>query len=226
MRNSTPAALGTALAGRRLGRPRRHGKWMLAPAGGPALALHFGMTGFLRFRADDPPLHRHDRLVLELDHGELRYRNMRMMGGVWLLRPGEGLEDAAGPLGPDAAALSREELGAILDASRAQLKALLMNQRRIAGIGNELSDELLWHARLHPRRQAASLRANEWARLHRALVEVIATSNRHGRIPTGNGWLKSQRGRREPRCPRCGAQVRRATVAGRTAYWCPRCQPR
>jgi formamidopyrimidine-DNA glycosylase len=224
-RNTTPRALGAALAGRRLGPPNRHGKWMVAPAGGPALALHFGMTGFLRFCADAAePRHRHDRLILVLDGGELRYRNMRMLGGVWLLGPGEELEEVAGPLGPDAAAVGREELDAILDASRGELKALLMNQRRIAGIGNELSDEVLWRARVHPRRRSASLRLQERARLHRALIETIATSNRHWRIPTGRGWLKSQRGWRDPRCPRCGARVRRATVAGRTAYWCPRCQ--
>ena len=198
---------------------------MVAPADGPALAVHFGMTGLLRFCGDAAgPRHHHDRLILVLEGGELRYRNMRMLGGVWLLRSGEGLEDVAGPLGPDAAAVGSEELDAILGGSRGGIKALLMNQRRIAGIGNELSDEVLWRARLHPRRRAASLRPQERARLHRALRDVIATSNRHWRIPIGSGWLKSQRGRRNARCPRCGAQVRRATVAGRRAYWCPRCQ--
>lgn len=88
----------------------------------------------------------------------------------------------------------------------------------------ELSDEILWHARLNPRRGAGSLTAPERARLHRAIGGVIATSNRHGLIPSKGRWLKSQRGRAAPSCPRCTAPVERATVAGRTAYWCPRCQ--
>jgi formamidopyrimidine-DNA glycosylase len=232
-RNSTPQGLGAAVQGSLLERPRRHGKWMLAPTrpttarsgGGPALAFHFGMTGFFRFCRDAAePRHRHDRLILRVDDGELRYRNMRMLGGVWLLRAGEELEAVAGPLGPDAAALDRDGFDSILAAGRGSLKALLMNQRRIAGIGNELSDEVLWRARLHPRRPVHSLRRPERSRLYAALADVIAISNRHGRIPTSAGWLKSQRGAHDPRCPRCHGAVRRSKVAGRTAYWCPRCQ--
>jgi formamidopyrimidine-DNA glycosylase len=150
---------------------------------------------------------------------------MRMLGGVWLARDAEHAERITGPLGPDAAGLSRRQLEAALAPARGGLKALLMNQRRVAGIGNELSDEILWRARLHPRRPAGSLDAGERGRLHRALREVIATSNRHGRIPVRRRWLKSQRRAREPRCPRCRAPFERAAVAGRTAYWCPRCQP-
>lgn len=225
LRNTTPQAVGRALRGKRLERPERRGKWLLAPAGGPVLVLHFGMTGFLVWEGTGGGRHRHDRLVLHLRGGELRYRNMRMLGGAWLASEPDAVEKITGHLGPDAAGLSRAELDAILDAGRGGLKALLMNQRRIAGIGNELSDEILWHARLHPRRDARSVDPAERRRLHHALSDVIATSNRHGRIPVAGRWIKSQRGLREPRCPRCRGQVKRAKVAGRTAYWCPRCQP-
>jgi formamidopyrimidine-DNA glycosylase len=227
VRNSTPRAVGAAIRGETLGRPSRRGKWMLAPTGpdGPALAFHFGMTGFFRFCADGAePRHRHDRFVLRLDGGELRYRNMRMLGGVWLLAAGDELETVSGPLGADAARIDRRSFEQVLDAGRGGLKALLMNQRRIAGIGNELSDEVLWRARLHPGRGAGSLSGGQRSRLHRSLLEIVATSNRHGRIPITDGWLKSQRGARDPRCPRCRARVRRSRIAGRTSYWCPRCQ--
>lgn len=225
VRNTTPQALGRALGGVTLGRPERHGKWMLAPADGHLVLFHFGMTGYFAWTSRPGEPHRHDRLILALRGGELRYRNMRMLGGIWLARDRRHVERITGPLGPDAAGLSRHQLDAILAPARGGLKALLMNQRRIAGIGNELSDEILWRARLHPRRRAGSLEARERGRLHRALHDVITTSNRHGRIPVRGRWLKSQRRRREPRCPRCRAAVERGTVAGRTAYWCPRCQP-
>ena len=226
VRNSTPQGVGAAIAGRRFEAPSRHGKWMLAPAEGPALAVHFGMTGLFVWSKDDSGRHRHDRAIFVFDDGELRYRNMRMLGGVWLLPEGDDLRSVAGELGPDAATIDRGTSDELLERCRGGIKALLMNQRRIAGIGNELSDEVLWRARLHPARPCAGLEAGERGRLHRELRKVIATSNRHGRIPTGGRWLKSQRREREPTCPRCGTALERGRIAGRTSYWCPRCQPR
>jgi formamidopyrimidine-DNA glycosylase len=226
LRNTTPQGIGRALSGRTLARPRRIGKWLLAPADGRVLLLHFGMTGQLSWTSGGDRPHRHDRLILRLDEGELRYRNMRMLGGVWLARDEAEVGRLIGPLGPDAAQIDRDQLDALLEGSRAGIKALLMNQRRIAGIGNELSDEILWRARVHPLRRASSLDRVERRRIGRALREVIAVANRHGRIPVEDRWLRGQRGRREPRCPRCRTPIERTTVAGRTAYWCPACQPR
>jgi formamidopyrimidine-DNA glycosylase len=226
LRNTTPQAIGRALSGRTLARPRRIGKWLLAPADGYVLLLHFGMTGLLSWASARDRTHRHDRLILRLEGGELRYRNMRMLGGVWLARDEAEARRLTGPLGPDAARIDRTQLEELLDGSRAGIKALLMNQRRIAGIGNELSDEILWRARVHPLRRASSLDRRERGRIHRALRDVIAIANRHGRIPVEDRWLRGQRGRRDPRCPRCRRPIERTTVAARTAYWCPGCQPR
>ncbi len=225
LRNTTPQALGAALRGQALGAPARRGKWMLAPAGGPAMLFHFGMTGLFRWSGDATGRHRHDRLILHFDDGELRYRNMRMLGGVWLVRSGEDVEPVTGPLGPDAASLDRSDLEAVLADCHGGIKALLMNQKRVAGIGNELSDEVLWKAKIHPASDCAALSDGERRRLHRVIREVIATSNRHGRIPTEPRWLKSQRREREPRCPRCRAGLERSRIAGRTSFWCRRCQP-
>jgi formamidopyrimidine-DNA glycosylase len=226
LRNTTPQAIGRALAGCTLARPRRIGKWLLAPADGYVLLLHFGMTGLLSWNSARDRRHRHDRLILRLDGGDLRYRNMRMLGGVWLARDEAEVRRITGPLGPDAGRIERGEFEALLEGSTAGTKALLMNQQRVAGIGNELSDEILWRARVHPARRASSLERGERRRIHRALREVIAASNRHGRIPVENRWLRGQRGRRNPRCPRCRTPIERSTIAGRTAYWCPDCQPR
>jgi formamidopyrimidine-DNA glycosylase len=78
-----PAGLGRALGGRRFASARRHGKLLVCPTDGPALLLHFGMTGSFVWSGND---HRHDRLVLELDDGDLHYRNMRRLGGIWLAK--------------------------------------------------------------------------------------------------------------------------------------------
>ena len=229
VRNTSAQGLGRALKGRTFNRPQRHGKWLIAPlagAGDPAsVLLHFGMTGRLSWAgpgAGEP--HRHDRVIFRLSGGELRYRNMRMLGGVWLARGQRGIERITGPLGPDAGTVDRDQFEQLLAGRRGGLKATLMNQRLIAGIGNELSDEILWQAKLNPRRSVAALRRRQRERLQITMQEVIRESNRHGLIPRRRGWLTEQRGRPDAACPRCGRRFRRETIAGRTAYWCTRCQ--
>jgi formamidopyrimidine-DNA glycosylase len=225
VRNRTPQSLGRALAGRRFERPERHGKWMIAATDRPTLLLHFGMTGGLHWSGDDgEERHRHDRLVFVTKDGEMRYRNMRMLGGAWLARDDRELEDIVGSLGPDAADLDADDLMTVLDGRRGGVKATLMNQRVIAGIGNELSDEILWRARIHPARRLSELGPGKRRELAGVTADVLAASNRHGRIPRELGWLEEQRGRRDARCPRCGRPFGRSRIAGRTSYWCPRCQ--
>ena len=226
LRNTSPPGLARSLRGRRFGSPERHGKWLLAPTGGPILLMHFGMTGGLKWSRDDgEALHRHDRVILRLDGGELRYRDMRKLGGVWLARNRKEVDRATGPLGPDALAVDRAQLDELLSGRRGGVKAALMSQRLVAGIGNELSDEILWQARIRPSRLLSSLDERERRELHRTMQRVLHESCRHARIPRKRSWITSQRGRRDPTCPRCRGEVRRSQVAGRTSYWCPRCQP-
>lgn len=225
VRNRSAQALGRSLAGRRFERPDRHGKWMIAATDGPTMLLHFGMTGGLHWSGrDGETRHRHDRLIFVVPSGEMRYRNMRMLGGAWLARNERELDSIVGSLGPDVADLGADELDALLDGRRGGVKATLMNQRIVAGIGNELSDEILWRARIHPARRVSALGPAKRTELAQATVDVLAESNRHGRIPREPGWLEEQRGRRDARCPRCGRPFRRSRIAGRTSYWCPRCQ--
>jgi formamidopyrimidine-DNA glycosylase len=227
LRNTSPQAFARSLRGRRFRAPSRHGKWLFAPTDGPTLLIHFGMTGGLRWaggeRAGDG-MHRHDRVILQLDGGELRYRNMRKLGGIWVARDDKELEGITGDLGPDAQGVGFDELDELLSGRRGGLKATLMNQRLLAGIGNELSDEILWHARLNPSRSVSSLDDRDRRILHREMQRVIRESNPHGRIPRKRSWITSQRGRDAPVCPRCGGDLCRSRIAGRTAYWCPRCQ--
>ena len=227
LRNASPQTLGRALRGRRFGPPGRHGKWLVAPVDGAALLLHFGMTGLLEWAERGSPRHVHDRMTFACEGGgELRYRNMRRFGGVWLARSEEDREAVVGALGPDAAGLDRDDFHALLERRRGGVKAALMDQRLLAGLGNLLTDEILWRARIDPRTPVARLGRRRRDSLHRALRETLHRSLPTGRVPPAEGWLTRARDEPDPRCPRCGASLRKATVAGRTACWCPRCQRR
>jgi len=224
VRNRTPQVLGRALAGNRFGSPHRHGKWLFAPVGDVELLLHFGMTGLLSWGEDDSDRDRYDRVILVCEGGELRYNNMRRFGGVWLARDEQERARVTGPLGPDAAGISRDSFERLLRNRRGGVKAALMDQRLIAGIGNLLSDEILWRARIHPARPVQSLTAVRRRRLYEALRAAVGESLRYGRVPHGARWLTRVRGDKHPACPRCGRPLRRSTIAGRTACWCPHCQ--
>ena len=223
LRNASPTELDDAMRGHRLEEPRRIGKWLIAETTGPSLLLHFGMTGDLTWSADGTDRHRHDRVVVELDQGELRYRNMRKFGGVWLARDRGEVEAVTGPLGPDALALDRETFLELLTRRRGRLKAALLDQTLIAGVGNLVADEVLWHARLHPARPIESLRPAERDVLARELRRVLTRwVEGYGSLP--KGWLMRARGR-SGSCPRCGEPLGRTVVGGRTTFFCPRCQP-
>jgi len=228
LRNRSPRALGRAVDGRRFATPRRHGKWLLAPVGETELLLHFGMTGLLRWaergRERGQERDRHDRLIFVCEDGELRYNDMRRFGGVWLARDERERLAVTGPLGPDATAIDRGQFERLLAGRRGGIKAALMDQRLIAGIGNLLSDEILWRACIHPSTPVATLNRRRRERLYEALHSAVAESIRYGRVPQGKRWLMRVRDDRQATCPRCGTRLRRGRVAGRTAFWCPRCQ--
>jgi formamidopyrimidine-DNA glycosylase len=224
LRNAAPQALGSTLRGQRFREPRRHGKWLLARAGGATVLFHFGMTGLLAWEEPGTERHRHDRLVFRLRGGELRYRNMRRFGGVWLARDDEELRALTGSLGPDADEVDRDGFEELLERRRGGIKAALMDQTLIAGLGNLLVDEILWRARVHPRTQVGSLTARRREALFDAMRAVLRGSIPTGRVPPGQGWLTGVRDDRDPACPRCGTRLRKTTVAGRTTCWCPRCQ--
>jgi formamidopyrimidine-DNA glycosylase len=225
VRNRSPKAFARALEGNRFGQPGRHGKWLIAPVGGAEVLLHFGMTGHLTWSAG-ADRHQHDRLIFVCEDGELRYNNMRRFGGVWLARDEREREAVTGPLGPDAADLDRETFDRLLAGRRGGVKAALMDQRLLAGVGNLLSDEILWRARMHPAAPVSELRTGARGRLYDSLHAAVGESIRYGRVPHGRRWLTRVRDERGARCPRCGTPLRRATIAGRTACWCPRCQRR
>jgi formamidopyrimidine-DNA glycosylase len=226
LRNITLRSLRAALAGHRFDAPERHGKWLVAWTDGPALLLHFGMTGDLLWAQDALGRHRWDRLILVFDGGELRYRNMRKLGGVWLAHGADGVAALLGGLGPDALSLTLRGFDRVLARRRGGVKAALMDQAILAGVGNLLADEILWRARIHPRRRIDSLSPEERRRLASAMVFVVRRTAEDGDDARTKGrWLMPVRGRPGATCPRCRTTLARTVAAGRTTYFCPTCQP-
>lgn len=222
----TAEVLTNVLVGRRFGAVRRRGKLLLLDVErGPTLGLHFGMTGRvyvdglaalekLRWGSNRPEA-RWDRFVVRFGaRGVLLVRDPRRLGGV-------ELEPDEERLGPDALSLTREQLGAALDARRAPLKAVLLDQRRIAGLGNLLVDDALWWAGLDPARVAGGLDAAERATLHRAIRRTLRVLGRRGGSHTGELQAVRDHG---GVCPRDATPLLRRQVGGRTTYSCPQHQ--
>lgn len=222
--------VGDALLGRSFTAARRIGKLLVLDTGGagpgagpgPALGLRFGMTGRLvvdgsvgvgellySSNRTEPGWDRFS--VRFADGGDLRMRDPRRLGGV-IVDPDEAA------LGVDAATVTAAGLRRVLGTSGAPLKARLMDQSRLAGVGNLIADEALWRAGLDPRRPAGSLTEPELRRLHRHLRSTVADLIERGGSHAGD--LRPHR-HAGGRCPREGAELRRATVGGRTTWWCP-----
>lgn len=223
---TTPAALSDSLIGMRFTAARRIGKLLvLDTADGPSLGVRFGMTGRLAVdgrvgvedlvyasRRNEPAW---DRFALVFaDGGSLVVSDPRLLGSV-TLDPDEK------HLGPDALTLSMSELRHALGTSTAPLKARLMDQARIAGVGNLIADEVLWRSSLDPRRPAGSLSTAESRRLHRHLRRTLDDMMERGGSHTGDLMPERHAG---GHCPRDGNELQRDTVGGRTTWWCPQHQ--
>jgi formamidopyrimidine-DNA glycosylase len=215
-RPHAPGELGAALIGRRLTSAHRRGKFLWAETDdGPDLGLHLGMAGHIV--VDEPPAPRAwDRFALEFaDGGRLALRDKRRLGRA-VLAPD------LSHVGPDAAEVGRDAFRARVGRGSAPLKARLLDQGVIAGVGNLLADETLWQAGLDPRRPAGELSAEELDHLRRALRAATRSAIRDGGVHTGELIPHRRRG---GACPRCGTPLERATIGGRTTFWCPVDQP-
>jgi formamidopyrimidine-DNA glycosylase len=225
---TTPHRLRAALDGRSFAAARRRGKLMLLDTdGGPTLGVRFGMTGGLVVDGREAL----DRLrygpgvfgeqwvrarIGFADGGHLLVHDPRRFGSLEIA-PDESR------LGPDVLTLSLRELRSALavraghDGTAAPLKAHLMDQERLAGVGNLLADEILWRAGLDPARRSP-LTDSELRTLHRAIRTTLRQLDRRGGSHTGD--LMAER-HEDGRCPRDGVELQRAQVGGRTTYWCP-----
>lgn len=230
IRSPNPRAFTRLVRGRTIRAVGRRGKYLLINLDGKLMMVtHLRMTGdFVMAPPGIPP--RHTRVVFTLNGRELRFIDQRRFGHIDLVdlsRPGalaawEGLRHLGDePLDP---AFTLERFREILHGRRGTLKALLLRQDLIAGIGNIYADEILFHARLRPARSIASLRPAQLTRLYRMIRAVLGRAvERLSRYGRSAGGLMAAR-RKGGTCPRCGRELRTASIGSRTSYYCAVCQ--
>jgi formamidopyrimidine-DNA glycosylase len=237
-----PAALERELPGKTIASVKRYGKFLVFElksasngASDLSLLIHLGMTGQLVTCAAEAPVPPHTHAFLSLDDGrELRYTDVRRFGSIRILANGDHA-NVLGKLGLDPLEATEAQFISGMRGRRARIKALLLDQRVLRGIGNIYTDESLWRARIHPKRLGANLKADELRRLYRAVRDVLNEAIRlrgssvsdyvdaDGR--RGEFQLRHRVYQREgQKCYRCKTKIGRATVAGRSSYFCPRCQ--
>jgi len=218
----------------------RRGKYLIVRfESGLSLLIHLRMTGSLRHAAagslpDDP----YRRAVVRLDDkSDVAYRDVRRFGTWLILAPGEldGYLDARVGPEPLDASFRAPVLGARLTGRRVPVKAAILDQRTVAGVGNIYADEALWRARIHPLREARSLDGSELKELRRRLRQVLelgiarqGSTLRDYSLPDGEaGGMQAEfkvYGRANEPCDRCGTPIERIRVGGRGTWYCPTCQ--
>ncbi len=218
----------------------RRGKYLVWELGGGlALVTHLGMTGRLLYTPGSTPLTKHTRLAFYfLGGGQLFFDDPRKFGRVWLL-PRESLAGLAGfcSLGPEplSESFSAAYLTSALKKRNAAVKAVLLDQKTVAGLGNIYTDEALFASGIAPWRPASSLSPEEVERLARAIVEVLREGIAHrgttvrdyadacGAAGSYQHFLRVY-GREGKNCPNCGTIIARKKIAGRSSCFCPACQ--
>jgi formamidopyrimidine-DNA glycosylase len=250
-----PALIERELPGRQIARVERFGKFMLvrlagmsaegesaaeateavADVGQEALLVHLGMTGNLAPYHAEQPLAKHTHVTFVLDDGrELRYIDPRRFGRMAYLTK-EALAAELLRFGEEPLLVTAEEFSRRIRNSRARIKALLLDQRVLRGVGNIYADESLWSARIHPARSGWSLKSAELQALRNALQKILRKAI-HMRGSTISDFVDAEGlagdyqqhhkvyGREGKKCFRCGAKIERMIVAGRSSHFCALCQ--
>jgi formamidopyrimidine-DNA glycosylase len=240
-----PEEVARELEGERVGAVDRRGKYLILRfESGRSLLVHLRMTGSLRTWPSDNkpdgslPDDPHRRAVVRLDsRSDVAYRDVRRFGTWLLLEPGElepYLDARVGPE-PLGRSFNVRDLGEKLARRAAPVKAVILDQRTVAGVGNIYADEALWRARIHPLREARSLEPAEVTALHKAIRDVLklgierqgATLRDYGLPDGAEGGMQHEfkvYGRAGEPCDRCGAPIERIVVGGRGTWYCPHCQ--
>ncbi len=227
------------LLGKRILDVERRGKHILLRlSGGTTLRIHLRMTGRLQFVPRHTPLEKHTHAVFSFQNhsSELRFTDSRQFGRIWLERNGGGGDlSSLADLGPEPLEISAAEFASRARSRHRAVKALLLDQHFLAGVGNIYADEALHRARIHPQRRANSLRKESLLNLHRALQGILQEAIRHGGTSVrtyvnGQGRaggfqnFLSVYGREGSPCLTCGTAIVRKTIGGRSSFFCPRCQ--
>ncbi len=241
VRPHEPAEVAAELTGERVAAVERRGKYLIVRfESDRALLIHLRMTGsLLHGPAGSLPPDPHRRAVVSLDNGsDVMYRDVRRFGTWLVLERGELEPYLTARVGdePLDALFTAANLGERLAGRRTSLKAALLDQRTLAGLGNIYADEALWRARLNPLRPAGGLERAELRRLHRGIRAVLedglarqGSTLRDYRLPDGSDGSMQHEfrvyGRDGEPCDRCGTPIVKTRVAGRGTWYCPSCQP-
>ena len=237
-----PLDFASALAGRRIDRISRRGKYLWLALGDDALLAHLGMSGQLLVGDPDRPIGPHARVIFTFADGgqDLRFTDQRTFGHMLVVPGGATLPGPIAHIAPDpfepdfdAAIVAKK-----MKSRRSEVKRALLDQSLISGVGNIYADEALWRARLHGARPADALTGPQVSRLLDAVREVMAEALGQGgtsfdslyvNVNGESGYFDRSLavyGREGLECRRCGAEVRREPFMNRSSYSCPRCQPR
>jgi formamidopyrimidine-DNA glycosylase len=228
-----PVHIAAELQGERVAQVDRRGKYLvLRFESGRALLVHLRMTG--GFHVDEETSH--ERAIVTLDdRRRVSYRDVRRFGTWLLLEPDEVKPYLDAKVGeePFDALFTVAHLSERLGKRRAPIKAALLDQRTLAGLGNIYTDEALWWARIHPLRPAESLERDEVRHLHRAIRRALERGIARQGADLGDGVYRGGRmqkefkvyGRANEPCDRCGTPIAKTRVGGRGTWFCPECQP-
>jgi formamidopyrimidine-DNA glycosylase len=232
LRGCDPRAMAARIRGRRIAGIRRYGKFILVSLeGGGYLVVHLGMTGRLLL---DGPAGKHTHAVLKLDRGVLLYDDSRQFGCIQF---SQEFPARVAKLGPEPLEVPFEDFAAALKRRKTRIKALLLNQSFLRGLGNIYADEALFRAGIHPLAVPSRLRRDRARRLHEAIVAVLTEAiaaggssisdyvDAHGRKGFFQLSHRVYQRTGEP-CVTCGTPIRRVLVAQRSSHFCPKCQRR
>jgi formamidopyrimidine-DNA glycosylase len=225
------------LAGQKITGISRRGKYLIFNlAGGEKLVIHLRMTGSLLAKPAAAPPERYVRAILYLDDGTaIHFRDLRKFGKMWLVKDENDIVNELGPE-PLEKDFTPELLQKLLKDRTAPIKALLIDQTLIAGIGNMYADEALFAAKIHPLRAGGSLSSEEVKRLHHNIQRILwaaiedkgASTDTYirpsGEIGTAHYQFKVAHKLGGEKCPVCGTPIERITVRNRGTYFCPGCQ--
>ena len=236
-----PKSLAKAIEGKKIKDFGRRAKLLLMHLDdhGTTVAIHLKLSGqFLLKKATDPK-DRFVHIIIQLDRGdELHFNDLRKFGYMKLLRDKVELEDVLSEFGPEPLTkeFTLEAFKKIISKSSVKIKTVIMDQKRIAGVGNIYADEALWYAKIHPEKPANKLSGKELKKLYETITLVIkegindrGTSvdqylDLHAQEGKHSNNLKVFRLDKEP-CPRCGTTIKKIRVGDRGTHFCPKCQP-
>ena len=224
----TEEGLRTYLRGQKFQGTDRHGKYLFLDVSGKGwLGLHFGMTGTLKYYKNDHEIPDYTRALYDFEEdSHLAFIMPRKLGSIFTVGQIQDFMEEK-ELGPDVFKedFDEETFLELFSNRRGMSKSQLMNQKLISGIGNVYSDEILFQAKIHPRKKLKELSEEEKRRIFRAMEDVLDTAVEKQADPDQfpSSYLTPHRDN-EATCPRCNREIEKIKVSGRSSYYCPFCQ--